>query len=368
MKQSMAGTAPIRGSKLELRPGALRARAARTFDREALGFTQEGTMRRRLLNGARDGSRARRLAFLGGMGLGSFASYALAYFGDGRLGRRRRALAGAKASHLVHAGTQRFGRTRRGLVNHARGWAARWRARRRKEAVADEVIAQRVRAALGRACSHVGVLEVSVTDGCVALGGPVLESEHRRVIRTACRVNGVRAVDDRLERHRRADITALRDKPARGTRNGGARQRRCVDLMRKTVQTATEDDSLRYAAETMAAANVGFLPVCSDEGRVIGTVTDRDIVVRAVALGLDPDTARVADVMSHNVVACRPDDDLSLAEQFMAHYQVSRLAITDEDDVIVGVISLSDIAEHEPARRSARTLRSIAAREAPRPS
>ncbi len=53
------------------------------------------------------------------------------------------------------------------------------------------------------------------------------------------------------------------------------------------------------------------------------------------------------------------------AEQFMAQYQVSRLVVTDDDDVLVGVISLSDIAEVEPARRAARTLRSVAAREAP---
>ena len=69
--------------------------------------------------------------------------------------------------------------------------------------------------------------------------------------------------------------------------------------------------------------------------------------------------------MSRNVVACRPDDELSVVEQFMAYYQVSRLVISDERDVLVGVISLSDIAEREPAKRAARTMRAVAAREAP---
>ena len=118
----------------------------------------------------------------------------------------------------------------------------------------------------------------------------------------------------------------------------------------------------------MSAANIGFLPVCDDGGKVVGTVTDRDIVVRAIARGLDPALARVTEVMSRDVVSCRPEDELALAEQFMANYQVSRLVITDDDGVLEGVISLSDIAEHEPARRAARTLRAVAAREAPRPS
>ena len=118
----------------------------------------------------------------------------------------------------------------------------------------------------------------------------------------------------------------------------------------------------------MSAANIGFLPVCDDGGKVVGTVTDRDIVVRAIARGLDPALARVTEVMSRDVVACRSDDELTLAEQFMANYQVSRLVITDDDGTLEGVISLSDIAEHEPARRAARTLRAVAAREAPRPS
>ena len=118
----------------------------------------------------------------------------------------------------------------------------------------------------------------------------------------------------------------------------------------------------------MSVANIGFLPVCDGDRRVVGTLTDRDIVVRGVALGCECGRPTVGEVMSRNVVACRPEDELAVVEQFMAYYQVSRLVITDERDVLVGVISLSDIAEREPAKRAARTLRAVAAREAPRTS
>ena len=303
--------------------------------------------------------RASRLRFLSGIGLGALFAYLAAFFGDGRLGRRRRALAGAKAAHLARLGARRRGSSRRGVANHLRGLVARARTRLRATPASDDVIEQ-------RGPHHVSIIDVDCSDGRVTLGGPILESEHRRVLRAVRRVNGVRSIDDCLERHIRADVPSLKDGRSRGPR-GSAHQRRCADLMKTNLQVVREDDSLRVAAETMAAANVGFLPVCDDWGKAVGTLTDRDIVVRAVAQTYDPDLRRVGEIMTHNVVTCRPSDDLALAEQFMAQYQVSRLVVTDDDDTLVGVISLSDIAEHEPARRAARTLRSVAAREAPRP-
>ena len=306
-----------------------------------------------------------RLAFLGGLGFGSVLAYMAAFFSDGRLGRRRRALAGAKARHLARLGARRLGSGQRGALNHARGMLARLRTRLRAEPGSDEVILERVRAALGRVSSHLSAIEIAVTDGRVALRGPILEREHRRVVRTARRVRGVRAIDDGLEQHRRPSVSGLQDIRSRRTRIG-ARPRRCTDIMKLIPQSVREDDPLRLAADIMAAANIGFLPVCDAAGKVVGTITDRDIVVRAVAPGLDPETRQVGEVMSRNVVSCRPDDELDLVEQFMAQYQVSRLVVTDADDVIQGVISLSDIAAHEPAGRAARTLRSITAREAAR--
>jgi CBS domain-containing protein len=308
-----------------------------------------------------------RKAFLGGFGLGSLFACVGAYYGDPRLGRRRRALAGDRVAHFARVGGKEIGRSERYVANHARGLFAYFRAKLRRESVPDEVVEQRVRAALGRVSRHVAALDVAVENGSVTLCGPILDHEHRQVLRTVRRVRGVRLVDDYLDRHLHPDIPAL-GAGGREARRSSVRRLSCAQIMKTNPRTAREDDSVRDIAELMAEANIGFLPVCDAQRRVVGTLTDRDIVVRAVASGWAPDAAQVGQIMSPNVVACRPDDDLLLAEQFMERYQVSRVVITDEQGVLKGVISLSDIAENEPSGRAARTLRGVAAREAPRPA
>jgi CBS domain-containing protein len=309
---------------------------------------------------------ANRLAFWGGLGFGSAVACMLAYFADPRLGRRRRALAGAKLTHAGRSGRRGVGKAGRTVANHTRGLWARIRANLGTESATDEVLQERVRAALGRLSRHVSAIDVAVADGSVTLNGPILEREHRRVVRAARRVRGVRAVHDRLERHLRSDVAGLRGAGTNAEKR--ASERRCAELMKTDPQSVRETDSIRTAAEVMSVANVGFLPVCDADRRVVGTITDRDIVVRGVALGAGPDDRTVGDVMSRNVVACRPEDEMAVVEQFMAYYQVSRLVITNERDELVGVISLSDIAEREPSKRAARTLRAVSAREAPRTS
>jgi CBS domain-containing protein len=289
----------------------------------------------------------------------------LAFFLDPNAGRRRRALARDKALRAAHAGRRDFSRVEHDVSNRARGLFARLRARLTEAGASDEVVEERVRSALGRVCSHAGAIAVSATEGDVVLRGPVLRYEHARVLREASRVRGVVSIEDQLEPHSRtAHVPGLQE--SRG-RPFEAAPPRCADLMKRRVQTARASDPIDRAAEKMALGNLGFLPVCDDDKRVIGTLTDRDIVVRVVAKGRSPEACTVGDVMSRDVVACEADDDLTLAEQLMARNQVSRLVVTDDDGTLAGVISLSDVAEHEPARRVARTLRAVAAREAPQP-
>jgi CBS domain-containing protein len=170
--------------------------------------------------------------------------------------------------------------------------------------------------------------------------------------------------DDAAIRVRRRQSRRSRD--AGDARITGGDVMQCSDLMRTDVQTVGESDSIRQAAERMSVTNVGFLPVCDESSKVLGTVTDRDILIRAVAAAAIPEVARVGDVMSRSVVCCRPDDDLDLAEQIMAQHQVSRIVLTDDGGLLAGVISLSDIAENEAGLRTADLLRDITAREAPR--
>jgi CBS domain-containing protein len=234
--------------------------------------------------------------------------------------------------------------------------------------VSDEVLHARVRAALGRSCSHASAVDVSVERGHITLAGPVLEREHHVTLRQVGRVRGVRAIEDKLERHMHPErVPGLQtNRTARAVESSGSAASRCADIMKRQALTVGEDDTIQLAAEKMALANVGFLPVIDGAGRVQGAITDRDIAIRAVAVGLSPATCTVSQAMTRDVVACRANDDLALAEQMMAQRQVSRLLITDEDGTLKGVISLSDVAEKEPSRRAAATLRAVAAREAPR--
>ena len=112
----------------------------------------------------------------------------------------------------------------------------------------------------------------------------------------------------------------------------------------------------------MRDRNIGFLPVCDDGMLVLGTVTDRDIALHIVADLLSPGTP-VEQVMTREVVACYPEDDIELARELMAEHRKSRIMCLDDDGALLGVISLSDIAKLE-GDGAARTHRAVSRREA----
>jgi CBS domain-containing protein len=137
----------------------------------------------------------------------------------------------------------------------------------------------------------------------------------------------------------------------------------CREIMKEDVQCISESETIQAAARKMRDANIGFLPVLDGAQRVCGTVTDRDLAIRALAEARLADSP-VSSVMSHDVVACKPDDDLAAAESLMTSKKKSRVMCLDEDGKIAGVISLSDIAQAEGSRKAAKTLRGITQREA----
>src|SRR4029078_5894650 len=108
----------------------------------------------------------------------------------------------------------------------------------------------------------------------------------------------------------------------------------------------------------METEDVGAVPVV-DGDRLVGIVTDRDIVVRAITKGKDPRGMPAAEVSSRELLTVSPDDDLSDALKLMAEYQVSRLAVTGEDDRLVGVISQSDIARQGKDKDTGQMVESI---------
>jgi len=137
----------------------------------------------------------------------------------------------------------------------------------------------------------------------------------------------------------------------------------CRQIMKRDIVCVMDGDSVKDAALLMRAGNIGFLPVCDAHGRVVGTITDRDIAVRVVADELSGDTP-VEEAMTREVVACAPSDDVHLAEQLMGRYKKSRIMCVDESGHPVGVISLSDVAQYASSEQTARTMRRVTAREA----
>ncbi|HWO11560.1 MAG TPA: CBS domain-containing protein [Polyangiaceae bacterium] len=137
---------------------------------------------------------------------------------------------------------------------------------------------------------------------------------------------------------------------------------RCDELMKRDVRSVRPQDTAQLAAQRMRDENLGFLPVCDDSGQVLGTITDRDLAIRVLAGGMPADT-HVEDVFTHEVIACDPADDLHDAQAMMARFHKSRIMCLDAGQRLVGVISLSDIAQQASEARAARTLRQISQRE-----
>lgn len=119
-------------------------------------------------------------------------------------------------------------------------------------------------------------------------------------------------------------------------------------VMTKTPQIVHPDDTLQSVANKMCELDIGFLPV-GEGDRLLGTITDRDITVRAVAAGHAPQT-RVGDFMTKEVLYCFEDDDIDAAMKNMAKIKVRRLPVVNRDKRLVGIVSLADAAlEHKPS-------------------
>lgn len=119
------------------------------------------------------------------------------------------------------------------------------------------------------------------------------------------------------------------------------------ELMSRDVILASPRQSIGEVAQMMAARDIGFMPV-GDHDRIVGMVTDRDIVVRGVAAGKGPDTP-VSEVMTEDVKYCFEDEDVDHVVTNMGVNQVRRLPVMDRNKRLVGVVTLADAAlEHDP--------------------
>ena len=130
------------------------------------------------------------------------------------------------------------------------------------------------------------------------------------------------------------------------------------DLMTPDPKCVKEDQTLADAARMMRDLDVGALPICGNDDRLKGMVTDRDIVVKCIAEGGDPNTVTAGSVGEGKPITIGADDDIRDALVVMQEYQVRRLPVIDGHD-LVGIISQADIARELSATQTGETVAEI---------
>ena len=124
------------------------------------------------------------------------------------------------------------------------------------------------------------------------------------------------------------------------------------ELMSKSVVSITPEESAALAARLLTRHNLGMLPVCGQDGRLVGVVTDRDIVTRCLASGHSPESTAVREVMTASVVCARADMDTTEAAGMMGREQIRRLPVV-EGGKLCGMVSLGDLATFRDTTREA---------------
>ena len=135
-------------------------------------------------------------------------------------------------------------------------------------------------------------------------------------------------------------------------------RRRCREIMTANVRTAAREMTLRETAAIMRDGDMGAVPIV-EAGKLVGIVTDRDIVVRAIAEGRNAETS-VGEVMTTEIFSVKPDDFVFEAIRLMGDKQVRRVPVVSETGELAGIIAMADVAlEMEDEREIAETLEEI---------
>ena len=122
--------------------------------------------------------------------------------------------------------------------------------------------------------------------------------------------------------------------------------KKCSDVMTKQLVCCVPGDMVSTAAQLMETEDIGPILIVEDKqsNKLVGIVTDRDLALKVVGEGLDPQNTKVEDVMSRDVVTCHADDDVEKALDSMQEHQLRRIPVVDDHDILVGIISQADVA------------------------
>lgn len=122
--------------------------------------------------------------------------------------------------------------------------------------------------------------------------------------------------------------------------------KKASEVMTKDLVWCSPDDTVSKAAQLMKTEDIGPILIVDNEEsrRLVGIVTDRDLALKVVGEGRDPNTTKVEEVMTRKLVTARADDEVENAMKAMAQYQLRRIPVVDENDKLVGIIAQADVA------------------------
>ena len=133
------------------------------------------------------------------------------------------------------------------------------------------------------------------------------------------------------------------------------------DVMTSNPCAIDADKTVEYAAQMMRDEDVGFAPIVEND-RMVGALTDRDIAVKVVAEGRDPQTTSVLDVASKALVTVQPDEDLDEALKLMAQHQLRRIPVVEKGTRLVGVLAQADVAREAKPKKTGEVVEEISER------
>lgn len=135
------------------------------------------------------------------------------------------------------------------------------------------------------------------------------------------------------------------------------------EVMHRGVTWVEPDTSIRHIAQMMRDGDIGSVPV-GENDRLVGFVTDRDIICRGIADGADCNALTAHDVMSKPIIYCRADDELEQALRIMEKNKIRRLPVIDENKRLAGMLALGDISEIGGEEMAGEVMRSVSAHHA----
>jgi len=119
------------------------------------------------------------------------------------------------------------------------------------------------------------------------------------------------------------------------------------DCMCNDIKYVSPESTIKDCAKLMSTNHIGCIPVCDTNKKVVGLVTDRDIILRSIACDKDVTNTPVSDIMTCGVCCCECDVEITEAEKLMSQNQIRRLPVVDKDNNIVGMLSLGDLAKNQ---------------------